>query len=284
VTTHPPQRVFWLASYPRSGNSWVRHMLAAYMFGPSDRWGAGKRAALPLHYYLPRSPGLADCDLLSLLLREQVAARPPRPQPGADVPPFLVLKTHFAWSDAHPLAPHSAGAVIITRHPRDVLLSAIRFHRLRGTLRASDRDYARAFIAAGGDPGWARAGYGTWASHAHSWLDSALFPVLRLRYEDLRADPEKGLGRLLEALGLGADPALARAAVRSTSIDRLREIEARARAGGAFAGGDAGTPFIGRGATGQSLAHIDPGLDAAFEVSFGPSLRALGYACRGAPA
>ena len=42
----------------------------------------------------------------------------------------IFCKTHFVYSNDHPYIEHTAGVVYILRNPRDVLLSALRFHRL----------------------------------------------------------------------------------------------------------------------------------------------------------
>jgi hypothetical protein len=260
--TTPP--IVWLASYPKCGNTWVRFMLYAYLYGPPSASIDIPRRIPDLHRPLPMDP------------------------PSG---PFMLAKTHFALSDRHPSLANTARAIHIIRDPRDVALSALNYRRLAtgDDTGINEAAYLRSFIAAGGDADWLRQGFGTWAGHARSWRETERFPVLAVRYEDIKADARGVLVAMLEFLGERVDADRLEAALKASSFDAMRAMEIREKQKPSkdpqserlFIGDPKATRkgvyFINKGASGQSLDTVAPGLDAAFEAAFGPDMRALGY-------
>lgn len=258
-------RIVWLASYPKSGNTWVRFLVYALLYGPPKQSIDVSRRIPDLHRKIPFHP----------------------PESGA-----LFAKTHLALSDHHPKLAETERAVHILRHPKDVLLSALNYRRLNGATEAElpSRTYAESFIRAGGDPMWAQQGHGTWVSHAESWTSTDRFPVLTVRYEDLKADAGAGLRTIAEFCSIDADDARIAAAVKAASFDQLRALEVREKASppkaqpaerlfvGDRSAARAGHFFMNAGKTGQTLDPIAPGLDAMFDKAFADALARFGYA------
>jgi aryl sulfotransferase len=253
--------ITWLASYPKSGNTWLRFLLANILAG---------------------APPRSSLDVSRLV---HDIHRPDDPFEPLD-PERLFIKTHHARTDRHPRIAETERAVHVVRHPRDVLLSALNYRRMEGVIdHLTDAQYAETFIANAGDPLWARLGYGSWAQHAASWTQATKFPVLTIRYEDLKSTPEATFAEVLGFIGLDAtDDDIARA-VKQSSFDNLRALEIREQKSGRTifpgAAADARTKgkrfFFNSGATGQTLDRIAPGLDDAFDRRFAPALARLGY-------
>jgi Sulfotransferase domain len=200
-SAHKP--IVWIASYPKSGNTWIRFLVCNLIFGPQDSAAALNHLAADLHE-----------------LREL-------PQP---LPARLLLKTHFQFSDQMPLAAESARAIYIVRHPADTMLSNFYYCRRSGAGDADDRGaldrYVDHFLQARGDSRWAKLGMGTWESNVNSWIGSPRpFPVLPLRYEDLLADPIAAANRVREFLRLDCSDQEVARAIAASSFERLRAIE-----------------------------------------------------------
>lgn len=250
--------ITWLASYPKSGNTWLRFLLANIIHGgmPPSSLGVSKLV----------------CDI----------HQPDVPFEPADSEQ-LFIKTHFARTDQHPRIDETQKAVHVVRHPRDVLLSALNYRRMEGVIEnLTDAQYAETFIAHAGDPLWARLGYGSWVQHAATWAANAPFPVLTIRYEDLKSDAEATLTRVLDFVGFDASAGDVARAVKESSFDQLRALEIRERGKKTIFPGTAKDTrekrfFFNKGKSGQSLDGLKPGLDAALDQRFGPALTKLGY-------
>jgi hypothetical protein len=256
--------IIWLASYPKCGNTWVRFLLYAALYGPARESIEVSRRIPDIHRPLPATP------------------------PGNGP---LMAKTHFMLTDRHPRLADTARAIHIVRHPRDVLLSALNYRRLGGmdekALPAAR--YADLFIRSGGDPDWLAQGFGTWAQHANSWRSTDRFPVLALRYEDLKSDAAGELGRMLTFLGIDRTAEQIATAAKSASFEAMRAMEIREKNDRSkkapdkrlFVGDDkaarAGHFFMNSGQSGRSLESISPGLDARLDAAFAEGLRACGY-------
>jgi len=250
-------RVVWIASYPKSGNTWVRFLLHHYFWGePASSLELNRRIP-DLH----RPAGRIDTSS-----------------------PRLFVKTHFALTEKLPFLANTERAISIKRHPKDVLLSGMNYARLENPGAPDDAAYARAFIEHGGDPSWIAMGFGTWAGHVESWTTTDRFPVHATSYEALKADTAVELRRILGFVGEPVDEERLRRAVELSGFERLREIERREKARGGeslFRGGRGslarGAMFMNKGATGQSLRHIGPTLDEEFQSAFAQSLSRHGY-------
>lgn len=256
--------IVWLASYPKCGNTWVRFMLYAALHGPAHESIEVSRKIPDIHRPLPADP----------------------PGPGKNL-----AKTHFLLTDRHPGLAQTVGAIHIVRHPRDVLLSALNYRRLGGMdeRQLPAARYADVFIRAGGDPDWANQGFGTWLGHARSWRGTDRFPVLGVRYEDLKRDAGGELGRMLTFLGVERSGEEIARAASAASFEAMRAMEIREKNDRTKKGGDkrlfvgderatrGGHFFMSSGQSGRSLESIAPGLDARCDAAFGEGLREFGY-------
>lgn len=226
-------RTVWLASYPKSGNTWVRAIATtlstpASFFGV-DRLIAGAQpyavgAALPAFGADPRWMSNEELDEA----RDRLARR--LGEAGPDAPPVL-RKTHEIFRrgpqgrEPFPLDATRA-ALLVVRDPRDVAASYAAFFgitvdaaidalgREGGTLRPSALHQRTA------QP------WGTWSTHGRSWLDEEVpFPVHVVRYEDLAVDPVASLHPVLTSVGMPVARQALAAAVEQARFDHLRASE-----------------------------------------------------------
>jgi Sulfotransferase domain len=252
--------ITWLASFPKSGNTWVRFLLYAYLFGDISTSGDINRRIPAIH-------------------------RDPKVTPGGDK--TLFVKTHFVLSDKHPQLGLTDRAVYILRHPKDILLSGLNYHRMTGAFpdKATDEHYAKVFISRGSDPLWLGQGFGTWDEHATSWTTTERFPVHVTTYEKLKTDTGGELAKILAFVGQEPDDERVAAAVRASEFDKLRALEVREKTKGekdklfpgAVKRSKAPRFFMNKGKSGQSLEKIAPGLDAIFDKRFADAMTRHGY-------
>ncbi len=268
-------RIIWIASYPKSGNTWVRFMLANVLFGPQN-------STRNLENLIPDLHGHADA--IRRLLRTR---------------PVVYAKSHHARSregEIADLASRTAGFVYIVRHPLDVLLSNLNYRLLAAPpdvlgddarREAFRRRYVETFISHGGDPEWIERGFGSLLEHVEGWTrpDETLKHLI-VRYEDLKADAPAAARRICEALAIPADDVRLKMAVERSSFASMKAIEEREiadRTPGFFyhpeltAGHQAGLRFMNRGEAGTAEKSLPPDEAEAARQRFEPILTRFGY-------
>ena len=221
---------FLIASYPKSGNTWVRCLLASLLSGGQPPDLNQLTALCPIASSRKWLEGLVGIPTGELNAAEILEARneayllAARTAPGT-----LYLKTHDAWSPH--LFPPSAtcGIVHVVRDPRDVAPSFA--HHGGISIDRTIRQMASAgLIVSQSLRKWrpqADQAIGSWSEHVQSWLNQTASPSLLLRYEDLRADPLAQTARLAAFLGIEHDSALLGRAVAACDFRLLQAMEQR---------------------------------------------------------
>ncbi len=236
----------FLVSYPKSGNTWVRLLIANLLS--------------------PVRP--ADLRTINQLVPDPASeskrhfARMPRPR---------VIKSHFVFD---PRYPH---VIYIVRDPRDVVVSE--YHYQRKTRRISDHypldDYVQRFLA-----GQTYVENGSWGEHVTSWLaarDGDL-RFLLVRYEGLLSDTAGELARITSFLGISATPHRLQQVVELSSADRMRELEAmQGDASSLMKGSRKDVPFVRSAKSGGWRSDLPDSLVGKIEATWGPVMRYLGY-------
>lgn len=266
-------KLVWLASYPKSGNTWARAFLHNYIAEPETPQPINELTAL----------SAVECAAIWFDARDTrlttEATQKRRPAVHAalrDLHDDLVfVKTHNANLALHgiPLCTpeHTAGAIVIVRDPRDIALSYSAFTGL-------PVDDVIAFMAnanAANAPTTAQVFefLSSWSAHVRSW---AAFPhKILVRYEDLLTAPEVHFGRIIKYLGSDPAPTRLRRAMEFSTFTELAAQEATT--GYRAAGPNASVPFFRNGTSGQWRSGLTPAQTAAIEAAHGGVMRKLDY-------
>lgn len=244
--------IVWLASYPKSGNTWLRVFLANLIAGGRE---AVPLNELPMYCEDEARPELwvavagrpsTELDLSELAaLRPQVHARIAAHARGT-----RLVKTHnrAGTFDGHPLQNMTvtAGAIYVVRNPLDVAVSMTHHFGLTAD-EAIDR-LGDERVATENNALFVSQILGSWSRHVKSWADIPSERVIVLRYEDLLAKPLKQFARAARLLGLAGDRALIERAVRHSTFDTLASMERRH---GFVEASDKGTRFFRQGRMNQ---------------------------------
>lgn len=225
----------WLASYPRSGNTWTRLALRSLQSGGEDfelddvsDFGGMLTGSDLVDRTLEVDTGLlTQAETLELRpdLHAELCA-------GADPP--RITKTHDAWvrtPSGRPLfdAAYTHAAIYLVRDPRDVAVSWARF--TGSSIDASIRFLgdSRSGLSHGeGSRGvQVHQPMGSWSDHVRSWIDTSGLDPLVVRYEDMLADPAAGLARIARHIGWEVSPEAIASAVQTTEFNRLADKEKR---------------------------------------------------------
>lgn len=230
-----PDSLLWLASFPRSGNTFMRILLANY-FAESD-------AAYDINKLFDFVPSDTSALLWKRFCGE---ARPSTLELTWSARPAFI--EHYRKSLASSTFPgfktHTANveisgrkgfdfrpgdrALYIVRHPLDVLLSYAQFNdwTIDATLDSMLSSGTYVFSE---DHGGAFEVRGSWTEHVTSWVLSRPCPVLLVRYEELCAATEEALPGILNFIGAPIIPERIKRAAEASQFHNLRKQDARSR-------------------------------------------------------
>ncbi len=223
--------IVWLASYPKSGNTWLRSFLHNLIERPSK---PARIADLPdffesestPHWYLPllSDKPIEECSAEEIFsLKSEVHKRIAASRPYGSI--FTKTHNQFGTYKQHVLQNMTvtSGAIYIVRNPLDVVLSTADHFGLSvdETIDFMADEYT-------GTPSGSEnvASYlGSWSGHVESWsrLDHAQIVVIR--YEDMLDRPMKTFGQVAKLLGLGSDKNGIKRAIRFSSFRELKKQE-----------------------------------------------------------
>jgi sulfotransferase family protein len=223
-------RIIWLASYPKSGNTWMRAFLANYLIGQQGPVSIEDLRAFSLSDVRPRfyAEFLAK-SVQDMTAEESVVLRPQaqrRLAAAREHDHFVKTHSRFGMLNGTPLIERSvsAGAVYIIRNPADIVPSFASHMGVStdATIEImADRDHATVEADV-----QILTHIGRWGDHAESWIDgSHSLPVCVVRYEDLYANPEKAFGQVLKVLGLPFNSERLTRSIRHSSFEELRRQE-----------------------------------------------------------
>ncbi len=223
--------LYWVASYPKSGNTWMRAFLANLIAGergvdinqlsqiiPDENLGTFHRPVMTV----PIETATAE----QLAVARPLAHR----RLASNVKGFMFLKTHTALQmqfGQPAIDPGvTAGALYIIRNPLDVVVSYARFRNwsidqaiaaINDADRMLPRSAEHSFVVTG-----------SWSQHVSSWTARLHDRMVVLRYEDMLATPELAFGRIVDFLKISASVADVRRAIARSSFEQLQSAEERA--------------------------------------------------------
>lgn len=296
-------RTIWLASYPKSGNTWLRMLLAnlSATDKPVDINDLPERGGIAsargtFDYLTLIDSGLLTHDEIDCLrprVYEELAhgTEDDEYDVRQEAPPVRFVKAHDAYTrnaDGEPLLAGKGGAdgaVVIVRDPRDVAPSlANHNHSSVDEAIVFMNDERAAFCAKPGRlHNQLRQQLPSWSGHVASWLDQKDIPVHLVRYEDMQADTAGTLRAVLAFSGRPASEDEIRRAVAFADFAQLQEQE-RDKGFREAPRPHAGGNFFRRGEAGAWRKELSADQVARIELAHAPMMRQLGYELSSAPA
>jgi hypothetical protein len=239
-----PDDVF-LVSFPKSGNTWTRFLIANLAHPETPATFAN------IHELVPDPEGTAKKTLDQML----------RPR---------IIKSHECFDPRYPRA------MYIVRDPRDVALSQYHYHR---KCRKIDDDYPMEkfvdrFLAGQTCP------HGSWAENVSTWLVTRRNDprFLLLRYEDITADTAGELSKIAAFVGINTTPERIQQAVDRSSADNMRKLEqAQSHLSTLTKTSRKDLPFVRAAGSGGWRTGLPEPLVAKIEAAWAPLMQSLGY-------
>jgi len=241
-----PDDVF-VVSYPRSGNTWTRFLIAN-LAHPGEIVSFANIERL-----IPDTSSQSN----------RALKRTPRPR---------IIKTHEYFDHRY------RKMIYIVRDPRDVALSLYNFQRKYRQipddypLDASVDDFVCGNLIS--------KDWGTWGENVASWLytRSNSTDFLLLRYEDMLADTPRELARIARHLGIEASSERLQSVINQCSADRMREMEKREENEWvATKKHRKDIPFVGVAKAGGWRTNLPQSCVAQIESAWGELMTRLGY-------
>ena len=271
--------IVWLASYPKSGNTWLRTFLTSYLKNDGTPASINEligppvtsRALFDEYLGLPSSD-LAPGEILRLrpLFHELLAAELPRPT-------FFKVHDACIHTAGGPLFPRAAtaGAVYLVRNPLDVAVSYA--HHLQWSIDRTVEEMSRSEITSARHRRRLHQDFPdsklSWSRNVSSWVEADL-PVHVVRYEDLLADPVEAFGAVVRFAGLAWDRSRVARAVEHARFDRLRAQEER---DGFRIRQPTAPSFFRSGRAGDWRSALSPRQVRALVEAHGPVMKRFGY-------
>jgi len=226
-------KIFWLASYPKSGNTWFRLFLTS-LLNESDssfdfnQLGYGQEPGKRKHF-----DELNGFSSTSLSLAEINQIRPATLSWfNHSVNEKQFFKTHSAYvynEDRSPVLGSTqtgiAGAVYFVRNPLDVCISYAHhcnesiddsIERMANKRMKSHKANKTCFIP---------EELGSWSENVSSWVNTQNIPVMVLRYEDMLANTFDTFSKACDFLKLEKDLTSIQNSINDCDFKKLQKLE-----------------------------------------------------------
>jgi len=182
----------FLVSYPKSGNTWIRFLVANFVYPEAGV------TLLSADRLIPNVDGQS----------KKYFKQMPRPR---------IIKSHYPFQHTY------KRVIYVVRDPRDVVLSQYHYQIKRGVLPvgAPLEPFVSRFLAGEVCP------YGSWGENVSSWLAARRKnpDFVLIRYEDLLRQTSAELARMAQLLKIEPMPDRIALAVERSTADRMRQLE-----------------------------------------------------------
>lgn len=227
------RNIIWIASYPKSGNTWFRILLANYLSESKDPININQIN----HSFIASNRSIFDSVIgvnSSDLLEEEIRAL--RPQFYRSISneseSTVFIKVHDAWEKNHlnePLFPQDVtkGVVYLIRHPLDVAVSfayheGISFQQSLLEIDDLSKKFCRKKEKLHNQ---LTQNLLTWSNHVTSWVDNSNLPVHIIRYEDMLNNTYLTFSSAIKFLDLEYSESMIKKAIRFSDFREVKKQE-----------------------------------------------------------
>lgn len=223
------KHIVWIASYPKSGNTWCRIFLARFLFGIQNI----NEISIPIYSsknFLEKESDIdvseiSNDDLHQLRLEVYANYRTSNQE-------LFPVKIHDSFQEkyrAMPFLPFSQSKAVIylVRNPFDI---AVSFSRHLGvsidkTISIMNNENYQLSMSTKKYLTQMPQLLNTWSNHVQGWLDQNNIPLLLVKYEQLLQQPYVEFAKILDFLKLPYTDIKLNDAIQFASFDNLSRQE-----------------------------------------------------------
>jgi len=226
--------IIWIASYPKSGNTWLRSLISSYFFTDDGFFDFKLLKNIPSYPSPPFFEKYPD-----KFNKPEATAKywiPEQERINKNNNKLIFLKTHnalckingYSFTDTK----NSLGAVHIIRDPRNVISSISNHYQI-------DLDEALKFMKTPNKAIFVKKderylGFNalfSWSSNNKSWSECQKFPILTIKYEDLEKETFETFKKVFEfikkvsKLKEDFNQKKAEMAIKNCNFEKLQKLE-----------------------------------------------------------
>lgn len=223
------KNIVWLASYPKSGNTWCRVFLARYLYGIDNI----NNISIPIYSSKSFLESDSDIDISELSDKELHLLRLNMFElHSKNRKELFPVKIHDYYEKKlfhSPFLPLNStkSAIYIVRNPFDLTVSFSRHLGLNldKTISIINNSNYKLSIPSNKFIIQLPQKLNTWSNHYKSWTEQIDFPVLVIKYEDLIKNPIKYFSNILHFIGVEIKKDKLADAIRFSAFDNLQKQE-----------------------------------------------------------
>ncbi|ARU57704.1 sulfotransferase [Oleiphilus messinensis] len=255
--------IVWIASYPRSGNTWVRAFLTALLNTGGETpdlehlvGGVIASSRSFIEAYLGYESQYIPYYDLHRLRKLVYKAH------NKSLSHRQFIKIHDALVDKvtgeHLIDSQGAECgIYIVRNPYDVAVSYSEFSSISVEAAVNSLCDPDMCLANQANKGYDQVPQflGDWSWHVRSWTESKAFPICVLQYEKLLLNPVEEFAKLVEFLGIQIGIKRIRDTVDAVAFSQLSVLEKKSGFSENYLGGN---PFFGYGEMHRAASKLEP--------------------------
>lgn len=229
----PKNNLVWIASYPKSGNTWFRIFIQNLISQSEESIDINNLSSSHIatnrklfdEYLCIQSSDLTfeEIDLLRPVAYEEYSSESDK---------LLFIKVHDRWSlniQGDPIFPShlTKGVIYLIRNPFDVAVSlayhnSIDLNSAIKDLNDSNRSYSSSDTKLSSQ---LKHHISSWSDHIESWTKESNLPLCLLRYEDMKSNPVESFLKAVTFLGLDYSKTQVTKAIENSDFGLLKSQE-----------------------------------------------------------
>ena len=282
--------ILWLASYPKSGNTYLRALLVAYFFTKEGNFDFDKLKFTKFfpHINLFKNLGIDITDENEVLKNYIKAQEVINKKYNKSI---LFVKTHSTLQSINgnqfTNLDNTLGAIYVVRDPRNVVTSYSNHYQTSVEQSAHDmftNTYLKGMVDYNSFQNHVLTHLGTWADNYNSWKHFNKFnKYLLIKYEDIVSKPDVIFQDVLKFIAkisntnLKIDKKKMENAINTTTFENLKQMEEKKGFIEAVKRKDNNITFFKQGSNRDWKKLLTNEIKNKIEKSFNAEMKELGY-------